>query len=67
MGGPPLIVHACNCCWCQRETGSAFTLNAVIEADRDVLLHDEPDAVRGPSASGRRQIFARCRACRSAA
>jgi hypothetical protein len=30
----PLIVHACHCTQCQRETGSAFALNAVIEHDR---------------------------------
>lgn len=27
----PLIVHCCHCHWCQRETGSAFVINAVIE------------------------------------
>jgi len=30
----PLFVHACHCRWCQRETGSAFALNAMIEAER---------------------------------
>src|SRR3546814_3324826 len=27
----PLFVHCCHCRWCQRETGSAFALNAMIE------------------------------------
>src|SRR3546814_6765015 len=35
----PLIVHCCHCRWCQRETGSAFVLNAVVEDDRLELLH----------------------------
>jgi hypothetical protein len=25
--GTPLIVHACHCRWCQRETGTAHALN----------------------------------------
>jgi hypothetical protein len=29
-----LFVHCCHCSWCQRETGSAFALNAMVEADR---------------------------------
>ena len=31
---PPMIVHCCHCTWCQRETGSAFVINAVVETDR---------------------------------
>lgn len=31
----PLFVHCCHCRWCQCETGAAFALNAMIEADRD--------------------------------
>jgi hypothetical protein len=33
LAPPPLIVHCCHCRWCQRETGSAFALNARIEAE----------------------------------
>ncbi len=62
----PLIVHACHCRWCQRETGSAFALNAMIEAERVVLLAGEPELVRTPSASGRGQMIARCAICRIA-
>ena len=29
----PLFVHCCHCRWCQRESGAAFALNAMIEAD----------------------------------
>jgi hypothetical protein len=33
----PMFVNCCHCRWCQRETGTAFALNAMIEADRVLL------------------------------
>jgi hypothetical protein len=66
MRTPPLVVHCCHCTWCQRETGTAFALNAVIEADRVELLAGEVDVVDTPSASGRGQKIARCGTCRVA-
>jgi len=62
----PLFVHCCHCRWCQRETGSAFVLNAMIEADRVELLAGDVDVVDTPSESGRGQKIARCPACRVA-
>lgn len=62
----PLFVHCCHCRWCQRETGSAFVLNALIEADRVTLLAAAPEDVPTPSASGRGQRIARCPTCRIA-
>ncbi|EFR04788.1 glutathione-dependent formaldehyde-activating [Nannizzia gypsea CBS 118893] len=62
----PLIVHCCHCTWCQRETGSAFVINAVIESDRLVLLTGETEIVNTPSASGKGQEIARCTSCRVA-
>lgn len=62
----PMIVHCCHCSWCQRETGSAFVLNAVIERDRVELTADAPELVMTPSASGRGQEIARCPKCRVA-
>ena len=53
MTSRPLFVHCCHCRWCQRETGAAFALNAMIEADRVELLAGEPEMVLTPSASGR--------------
>jgi hypothetical protein len=64
--GPPLIAHACHCRWCQRETGSAFALNAMIEADRVLVLEGEPEAVNTPSQSGKGQKIWRCPRCRVA-
>ncbi len=62
----PLVVHACHCTWCQRETGSVHALNALYEADRVVHLGDEPEIVDTPSQSGRGQKIARCPHCKLA-
>ena len=62
----PLIVHCCHCRWCQRESGSAFALNAMIESDRVTVLAGEPGLVHTPSASGLGQKIARCPVCRIA-
>lgn len=62
----PLFVHCCHCTWCQRESGSSFALNAMIEADRVVLLAGEPEVVATPSNSGKGQKIARCPTCRIA-
>jgi hypothetical protein len=66
MQTAPLFVHCCHCRWCQRETGTAFALNAMIEADRVLLLEGEVDVVLTPSASGRGQKISRCPRCRIA-
>ena len=66
MTSRPLFVHCCHCSWCQRETGTAFALNAMIEADRVALLAGAPEMVDTPSASGRGQKIWRCPACRVA-
>ena len=62
----PLFVHCCHCRWCQRETGSAFALNAMIETERLQLLGAAPEIVLTPSLSGQGQRIARCPACRVA-
>jgi len=62
----PMYVHCCHCRWCQRETGTAFALNAMIEADRVELTAGEPELVDTPSASGKGQKIWRCPTCRVA-
>jgi hypothetical protein len=62
----PMFVHCCHCRWCQRETGGAFVLNAMIEADRVEPLSGEVDVVDTPSNSGRGQKISRCPKCRVA-
>jgi hypothetical protein len=59
----PLFVHCCHCSWCQRESGAAFALNALIEADAVELLTGEPQWIDTPSASGKGQRIARCPSC----
>jgi hypothetical protein len=66
LNGAPLFVHCCHCRWCQRETGTAFALNALIEADRVISLAGEPELVHTPSNSGKGQTIARCPTCRIA-
>jgi hypothetical protein len=62
----PMVVHCCHCTSCQTETGSAFALNALIEADRVALLAGAPEPVMTPSESGRGQQIWRCPDCRVA-
>jgi hypothetical protein len=62
----PLFVHCCHCRWCQRETGASFALNAMIEADRVVLLAGKPEVVLTPSNNGKGQKISRCPVCRIA-
>ena len=62
----PLFVHCCHCTWCQRETGSAFVLNALIEARNVQCLKGAPVKIDTPSASGHGQSIFRCPTCRVA-
>ena len=66
MVSAPLFVHCCHCRWCQRETGASFALNAMIEADRVIVLEGEPEVVATPSNSGKGQKIIRCPSCRIA-
>ncbi|NKJ20924.1 GFA family protein [Dyella sp. SG609] len=63
LGSGPLIVHCCHCRWCQRESGAAFALNAMIETDRLRLLRSRPLVETIPSFSGKGQQVARCPDC----
>jgi hypothetical protein len=59
----PLFTHCCHCLNCQRQTGSAFVVNALIEADRVELLAGEPQPVDVPRGGGKKQRIFRCPAC----
>ncbi|KAF2026797.1 hypothetical protein EK21DRAFT_73386, partial [Setomelanomma holmii] len=71
----PIIVHACHCTHCQRETGTAFAFNAFYEPDRVVVTlstgETGPEAEERmfqsavPSLKGgiRGQIMSRCPKC----
>jgi hypothetical protein len=62
----PMFVHCCHCLNCQRQTGSAFVINALIESDRVELLAGEPMAVDAPRDDGSAQRVFRCPACQVA-
>src|SRR4030088_3171698 len=64
MHGAPLFVHCCHCRWCQRESGSAFALNAMIETTRLEHLVGVIERVDTPSNSGKGQKIIRCAVCR---
>ncbi|HEX3949675.1 MAG TPA: GFA family protein [Steroidobacteraceae bacterium] len=62
----PMFVHCCHCTDCQRQTGSAFVLNALIEADRVELLQGATRGYPQPTDSGRPHIIQRCADCGTA-
>jgi hypothetical protein len=62
----PMFTNCCHCRDCQRETGSAFAINAVIEADRVEILSGEPVVVTLPTNSGRPHDVYRCAKCQTA-
>ncbi len=66
MTSAPMFVHCCHCRWCQRETGTSYALNALIEADRVELLSGKVEVINTPSNSGKGQKIARCPICRVA-
>lgn len=66
MESRPLIVHGCHCSVCQRQNGSAFAVNALIEADRVQVLQGEVAEITVPSPSGKSQRIARCPKCQVA-
>jgi hypothetical protein len=62
----PLFVHCCHCLNCQRQTGSAFVINLLIEADRVELLTGEPQPIDVPRDDGSAQRIFRCPSCQVA-
>jgi hypothetical protein len=63
LASDPLFVHCCHCLNCQRQTGSAFVINALIEADRVEVLRGEPRPVPAPRDDGSTQEIWRCPGC----
>jgi len=66
LTAPPMIVHCCHCLNCQRQTGSAFVINVVIEEAHVQLLRGEPVPVEVPRDDGRVQRILRCPTCQVA-
>ena len=66
LAGRPFAVHCCHCRDCQRETGSAFVINGLIETPPVEVAEGEPESVLTPSASGKGQTIVRCPTCKVA-
>jgi hypothetical protein len=66
LASAPMFVHCCHCRDCQRQTGSAFVLNAMIETDRVAILASDPKPLAVPTDSGRPHRIFRCPACQTA-
>lgn len=63
LSSRPMFVNCCHCTDCQRQTGSAFVINAIIETDRIQLLKGELKPFSMPTESGRPHDIYRCGAC----
>lgn len=66
LASSPMFVNCCHCRDCQRQTGSAFVINAIIETDRIELLGAAPVASAVPTDSGRPHDIYRCASCKVA-
>ena len=66
LASEPLFVHCCHCLNCQRQTGSAFVINLLIETERVELLAGEPQPVDVPRDDGSMQRIFRCPHCQVA-
>jgi hypothetical protein len=66
LASDPLFIHCCHCLNCQRQTGSAFAINMLIEADRLEVLTGELQPVDVPRDDGSMQRIYRCPSCQIA-
>ena len=66
LSSMPMFVHCWHCRDCQRQTGTAFVLNALVETDRIHLDSGTLCRVPLPTASGRPHDVYRCPACQTA-
>ncbi len=66
LATPPMFVHCCHCKDCQRQTGSAFVINALIESDRVELRSGAPVGITMPTESGLSHDIYRCPKCQVA-
>jgi hypothetical protein len=66
LSSSPMFVHCCHCSDCQRQTGSAFVINMLIEASRVELIRGSPTAIAVPRDKGRLHRIFRCPKCQIA-
>jgi hypothetical protein len=61
-----MFVHCCHCLNCQRQTGSAFVINLLIEAERVEVLKGTAQSRDVPRDDGSVQRIFRCPHCQVA-
>lgn len=66
MRGQPMFVYCCHCTDCQKQTGSAYVINAQIETERIDLIAGEPVAASMTTESGYPHDIFRCQTCLTA-
>jgi hypothetical protein len=66
LSSDPLFVHCCHCLNCQRQTGSAFVINLLIEAERVEILAVAPQPVDVSRDDRSVQRIFRCPRCQVA-
>ena len=60
-----LYVHCCHCSWCQRETGSGFAINGLVETRHIKVLTGAPKQLDIQSNSGAGQSLVQCSNCQT--
>jgi hypothetical protein len=66
LASDPMFIHCCHCLNCQRQTGSAFVINLLIETDRVEIVAGTPQPVDAPRDDGSVQRIFRCPRCQVA-
>jgi hypothetical protein len=66
LASEPMFIHCCHCLSCQRQSGSAFVINLLIEADRVEVVAGTPQPVDVARDDGGVQRIYRCPQCQVA-
>lgn len=66
MAREPMFVNCCHCQSCQKQSGAAFAINAMIEATNFEVLDGTIEMVDTPTDSGNGQKVHRCMNCKVA-
>lgn len=66
LASQPMFVHCCHCLNCQRQTGSAYVVNLLLEADRLDVMAGVAQPVDAPRDGGRVQRIFRRQRCQVA-
>ena len=63
FNGEPVQQVACHCTDCQHQSGSAFGMSVVVNADDFRITKGEPKHYHSTSSTGRRKLGAFCHEC----